>query len=176
MYPARGEAQKWRNLPPGRSGIQPQFWVRTEALSPSVHQRAWRTRVGFCDITGQTNERSMMASIVPPGIVCGNKVPTVEFPSDRSKERLLLWLAVVNSLPFDWLLRRVVTTTVNYFVLSSIRFPMLEVRTLPAQRLVEISRRLADLDTIGVATLEHCWRIARLRAEADAIVAKCLWL
>ena len=166
-----GRSAKWRNLPPGRSAIQPQFWVWTEALSLGVHQRVWRTRVGFCDITGQTNERSMMASIVPPGLACGNKVPTVEFPSDRSKGRLLLWLAVVNSLPFDWLIRRVVTTTVNYFVLSSIRLPMLEVRTLPAQRLIEISRRLADLDTSGVATLANCWRIARLRAEADAIVA-----
>ena len=89
----------------------------------------------------------MMASIVPPGLACGNKVPTVEFPNDRSEERLLLWLAVVNSLPFDWLIRRVVTTTVNYFVLSSIRLPMLEVGSLPAQRLIKVSRRLADLDT-----------------------------
>ena len=166
-----GRSARWRNLPPGRSTIQPQFWVRTNALSPSAHERVWRTRVGFCDITGQTNERSMMASIMPPGLACGNKVPTVEFPNDRSEERLLLWLAVVNSLPFDWLIRRVVTTTVNYFVLSSIRLPMLEVGSLPAQRLIKVSRRLADLDTSGVDTLKRCWRIARLRAEADAIVA-----
>ena len=166
-----GRSARWRNLPPGRSSIEPQFWVRTEALSPSAVERVWRTRVGFCDITGQTNERSMMAAIVPPGLACGNKVPTVEFPNDRSEERLLLWLAVVNSLPFDWLIRRVVTTTVNYFVLSSIRLPMLEIGSLPAQRLVEVSRRLTDLDASGVDTLEFCWRIARLRAEADAIVA-----
>ena len=63
------------------------------------------------------------------------------------------------------------TTTVNYFVLSSIRLPMLEISSLPAQRLVEVSRRLTDLDTSGVDTFECCWRTARLRAEADAIVA-----
>ena len=166
-----GRSARWRNLPPGRSAIQPQFWVRTDALSPSAVERVWRTRVGFCDITGQTNERSMMAAIVPPSLACGNKVPTVEFPNDRSEERLLLWLAIVNSLPFDWLIRRVVTTTVNYFVLSSIRLPMLEISSLPAQRLVEVSRRLTDLDTSGVDTFECCWRTARLRAEADAIVA-----
>ena len=166
-----GRSARWRNLSPGQSAIQPQFWVRTDGLSPSAVERVWQTRVGFCDITGQTNERSMMAAIVPPGVACGNKVPTVEFPNDRSEERLLLWLAVVNSLPFDWLIRRVVTTTVNYFVLSSIRLPVLEVGSLPAQRLVEISRRLKDLDISGVGTLEYCWRIARLRAEADAIIA-----
>ena len=166
-----GRSARWRNMPPGQSAIQPQFWVRTDGLSPSAVERVWRIRAGFCDITGQTNERSMMAAIVPPGLACGNKVPTVEFPNDRSEERLLLWLGIVNSLPFDWLMRRVVTTTVNYFVLSSIRLPMLEIGSLPAQRLVEVSRRLTGLDSSGVGTLEGCWRIARLRAEADVIVA-----
>ena len=166
-----GRSAKWRGLPPGQSRIRPQFWVPTETLSRGVQERVSRTRVGFCDITGQTNERSMMASIIPPGLVCGNKVPTVEFPSDRSEERLLLWLAIVNSLPFDWLTRRVVTTTVNYFVLLSIRLPRFEFGSLPAQRLVAISRRLASLDKIGMASFDNCWRIARLRAEADAIVA-----
>lgn len=113
----------------------------------------------------------MMASIILPGLACGNKVPTVEFPNDRSDERLLLWLGIVNSLPFDWLMRRVVTTTVNYFVLSSIRFPMLEIGSLPAQRLADVSRRLSKLDSGSAGTLEGCWQIARLRAEADVIVA-----
>ena len=166
-----GRSAKWLNLPPGHSTIRPQFWVRTAALSAVVQERVSRTRVGFCDITGQTNERSMMASLVPPGLACGNKVPTVEFPTDRSADRLLLWLAVVNSLPFDWLIRRVVTTTVNYFVLSSIRLPQLDVSSLPARRLIAISRRLVDLDTTGLASFERCWRSASLRAEADALVA-----
>ena len=166
-----GRRAQWRNLPPGQSTICPQFWIGEDALSPAVRQRVQRTRVGFCDITGQTNERSMMASLVPAGFICGNKVPTVEFPDDPSEDRLWLWLAVVNSLPFDWLLRRVVTTTVNYFVLSSIRLPTLAVNSLPGRRLVDISRRLARLDQIGVASPEHCWRIGHLRAEADTIVA-----
>ncbi len=167
-----GRSAKWQNLPPSQSTILPQFWVPVDALSPVVQGRAGRTRVGFCDITGQTNERSMMAAIVPPGMACGNKVPTVEFPNDRCEDRLLLWLAIVNSLPFDWLIRRVVTTTVNYFVLSSIRLPRIEVNSLPAQRLIHISRRLAGLDVSGVVSSECCWRIATLRAEADALVAK----
>lgn len=166
-----GRSAKWRNLAPGRSAIRPQFWVRRDALSRAARERVRRVRVGFCDITGQTNERSMMASVVPSGVVCGNKVPTVEFPNDRTEHRLLVWLAVVNSLPFDWLIRRVVTTTVNYFVLSSIRLPDLDMNSLPARRLVEVSRRLFDVDSKGVCSYERCWRIARLRADADALVA-----
>ena len=166
-----GRSAKWRNLPPGQSRIEPQFWVHNKALSPRARERLGRTRVGFCDITGQTNERSMMAALVPPGLVCGNKVPTVQFPNDSSEERLLLWLAVVNSLPFDWLIRRVVTTTVNYFVLSSVRLPKLKTSDMRARRLMEISRRLNQLDATGDGDFEHYWRIARLRAEADAIVA-----
>lgn len=167
-----GRGAKWQNMPPGRSRILPQFWVPVDALSPVAQKRVKRTRLGFCDITGQTNERSMMAAIVPPGVACGNKVPTIEFPNDPSESRLLLWLAVVNSLPFDWLIRRVVTTTVNYFVLSSIRLPRIEGNAGPAQRLIAISRRLAGLDIDRVVSFERCWRIANLRAEADVLVAK----
>ena len=44
----------------------------------------WRTEsvacvLGFCDITGQTNERTVLAAPIPSGVVCGNKVPTVDF-------------------------------------------------------------------------------------------------
>ncbi len=178
-----GRSARWRNLSPGESAISPQFWVKIEVLSSRTQERVGRTRAGFCDITGQTNERSMMAAIVMPGVVCGNKVPTVEFPNDPTQERLLLWSAIVNSLPFDWLLRRVVTTTVNYFVLLSIRLPKLEIDSLPAQRLIGISRQLTELDTSGCTSFELGWCIAALRAEADVLVASAygcseedLWL
>lgn len=166
-----GRRAVWDNLPPGGSSILPQFWMPTSALSMQAQDRVSRNRVGFCDITGQTNERSMMAALVPSGVVCGNKVPTVEFPNDPSEERILLWLSIVNSLPFDWLMRRVVTTTVNYFVLLSIKLPPLDIETLPAQRLIQIARKLAKLDTSGGTSFENAWKIARLRAEADVLVA-----
>ena len=166
-----GRSAKWQNLPPGRSSIMPQFWMPVDATSEQTQDRLSRARAGFCDITGQTNERSMMATITPPGVVCGNKVPTVMFPNDSSEDRLYLWLSIVNSLPFDWLLRRVVTTTVNYFVLLSVRLPKLDIESLPARRLIEIARQLSNVDTNGNTTFESCWRIAMLRAEADVLVA-----
>ena len=94
-----GRSALWRHFPPGTSVIRPQFWIADGTLSTQVRERIQRPRAGFCDITGQTNERSMMAALVPPGTVCGNKVPTIEFPNDYSQERIWLWLAVVNSVP-----------------------------------------------------------------------------
>lgn len=166
-----GRAAKWRKLPPGESRVEPQFWLPFEKLRSSARGRTRRPRAGFCDITGQTNERSMMAALIPPGVVCGNKVPTLEFPQAKSDEHIFLWLGIVNSLPFDWLLRRVVTTTVNYFVLRSLRLPSLKPAMPEARRLAEISRQLASLDQTGHASPQLSWRVAGLRAEADAIVA-----
>lgn len=166
-----GRSALWRNLAPGTSAIAPQFWMPRNALSAEALRRSKTPRAGFCDITGQTNERSMMAALIPQGVVCGNKVPTVTFPNDPSEERVFLWLSIVNSLPFDWLLRRVVTTTVNYFVLLSVWLPDIETESLPGRRLVEISRKLADLDKGSQRSFDACWRIAELKAEADVLVA-----
>lgn len=166
-----GRRARWGNLPPGASRIIPQFWTPPTHMASEARQRTSQVRAGFCDITGQTNERTMMAALIPPGVVCGNKVPTVLFPNDPTEERLLLWLAVVNSLPFDWLMRRVVTTTVNYFVLTSIRLPDLSPGSLPGRRLIEISCHLCDLDRVGGSSAGLLWQVAELRAEADALVA-----
>lgn len=167
-----GRSAQWRNLAPGLCRITPQFWLPLDAASSEARRRSGMVRVGFCDITGQTNERSMMATIIPSDVICGNKVPTITFPNDPSEDRLYLWVAIVNSLPFDWLLRRVVTTTVNYFVLQSLSLPNLDKDSLPGRRLITIARKLRDLDMAGHNGIEHAWRIATLRAEADKLVAK----
>ena len=55
-----GRSAKWRNLPPGTSSVEPQFWMPARELPAQTQMRINRKRVGFCDITGQTNERSMI--------------------------------------------------------------------------------------------------------------------
>lgn len=167
----RGRAARWEFVPAGAARVAPQFWMPEAGLSVEAARRVSLTRAGFCDITGQTNERSMMAAIIPPGVACGNKVPTVLFPNDPSRERLDLWVAIANSLPFDWMMRRVVTTTVNYFVLLGLRLPRIAPDSLPGRRLVDIARRLAALDASGAASRDLSWRMGELRAEADVLVA-----
>lgn len=165
-----GRRAQWKSYPLGASQLSPQFWMDQSDVPPGSQQRLFQDRVGFCDIAGQTNERSLMASIIPAGVVCGNKVPTITFPNDDSAERLLVWISIANSFVFDWLLRRVLTTTVNYFLLKGLPLPSLKRDGLPWKRLVKGARELRCLDTAG-GTAEVWQRMAQLRSEIDAEVA-----
>lgn len=165
-----GRSALWEAYPIGGSRLSPQFWIHPSDIPRANQHRADMLRVGFCDIAGQTNERSLMASLIPAGVVCGNKVPTILFPEDPSEERLLVWVCVANSLAFDWMLRRVLTTTVNYFLLQSVPMPKLAKDGLPWRRLANAARELRSLDSAG-ATCGTYERMAQLRGEIDAEVA-----
>lgn len=165
-----GRSSLWEAYAIGDSRLSPQFWIRPSDIPRANQRRAGVLRVGFCDIAGQTNERSLMAALIPAGVVCGNKVPTILFPEDPSEERLLVWLSVANSFAFDWMLRRVLTTTVNYFLLQSVPLPQLTKNGLPWKKLVSAARELSLLDSAG-AHRETYERMAQLRGEIDAEVA-----
>lgn len=165
-----GRSALWEAFPIGGSRLSPQFWIHPSDMPRANQHRADVLRVGFCDIAGQTNERSLMASLIPAGVVCGNKVPTILFPDDPSEERLLVWVSIANSFAFDWMLRRVLTTTVNYFLLQSVPMPKLAKEGLPWKKLVSAARELRTLDSAG-ASRETYERMAQLRGEIDAEVA-----
>lgn len=164
-----GRSAVWRAQPMGGSALSPQFWIEPDSVPRLNQPRLNCWRVGFCDIAGQTNERSLMAALVPPGVACGNKVPTILF-AGGSKDRLFVWAAIANSLPFDWMLRRVITTTINYFLLQSIPMPKLVEGGLPWKKLLACATELSKLDTAGpsASTMD---RMATLRADIDAEVA-----
>lgn len=165
-----GRSALWESYPIGGSRLAPQFWIRASDIPRTNQHRAHLPRVGFCDIAGQTNERSLMAALIPADVVCGNKVPTILFPEDPSEERLLVWTAIANSFVFDWMLRRVLTTTVNYFLLQSIPLPKLAKDGLPWKKLASAARKLQLLDSAGISR-EICERMVQLRGEIDAEVA-----
>lgn len=163
-----GRRAIWSKMPMGDSKIVPQFWIKKSSLGANILERCQSQRAGFCDIAGQTNERSMTAALIPAGVVCGNKVPTIIFPNDRSENRLLLWIGIVNTIPFDWLIRRVLTTTVNYFLLLSLPFPKIEPESLAGRRLADAVRKMSELDFSGTGF--DYWLMAKLRANADLSV------
>jgi len=165
-----GRSACWEAFPIGGSRLSPQFWIYPSDMPRANQHRVDLLRVGFCDIAGQTNERSLMATLVPAGVVCGNKVPTILFPEDPSEDRLLVWTAIANSFAFDWMLRRVLTTTVNYFLLQSVPLPKLTKGGLPWQKLVSAARELRALDS-AATDHETCERMAQVRSEVDAEVA-----
>ncbi|AKU49359.1 class I SAM-dependent methyltransferase [Xanthomonas arboricola] len=166
-----GRSAVWESLSLGGAEVVPQFHIARKDCPPKAQERIQLRRAGFCDIAGQTNERSMMAALVEPGFVCGNKVPTVLFPNDPDEDRLFVWLAIVNSLTFDWMLRRVLTTTINYFVLLSIPLPPIKPKGLPWRRLATAARELHALN-LAPRTAETDRTAAQLRVKIEVEVAR----
>lgn len=163
-----GRAASWQPVPLTKAAdVVPQWHIDEAHLRPAARQRHTRSRIGFCDITGQTNERSLLVARIPAGVVCGNKVPTLVF-SDDNPDREDLFLAMANSFVVDWLLRRLLTTTVNFFLLDSLPLPPLTPDHRYSPRIIELAQRVtrAEGDPKVGLTL-----VARWRAEIDALIA-----
>lgn len=142
----------------------PQFFFPRSLLPRAAAERVGQWRVGFCDITGQTNERTLLASRIPANVVCGNKVPTILF-QDAPDQRNWgdCWLGIVNSFVFDWIVRRVVTTTVNYFLLLDLPMPPVDPRSPQGNAIAAMVNRIYESGASG-------WKLAELRAELEARV------
>lgn len=164
----QGRSAEWRSTYfEKRRVYRPQFWYATNQLPQEVQKRVSLGRVGFCDITGQTNERSLLSSWIPPGVVCGNKVPTILFRSQVEQQTIgNAWLGIANSFVFDWLLRRVLTTTVNYFLLLDLPVPSFDKKHADIMRLSRLGKKLSLADP------SQKWAYARMRADADIAVAR----
>jgi len=152
-------------LPNGKDveEMHPQFYISAEKLPPQVQDRFRLNRAGFCDITGQTNERTMLASRIPSGVVCGNKVPTLLFNGDSGDQQLYIdsWLAIVNSISLNCQLRRVGTTSVNYFLLLDLPMPPIQPNSKEGGRLAHLSEQLS------LGKITDAWKRAEIRAEID---------
>jgi hypothetical protein len=103
--------------------IVPQWHVLRESIPGKLGDRCDRFRIGFGDVANPRNERSFTATLIPPGTICGHKVPTFVF--DATYEWAYLpWLAVANAFALDWLARtRLTAPTMSYTLLDSLPFP-----------------------------------------------------
>ena len=158
-----GRGAKWRDLAFNEKSLVPHFYINEEDYP--VGERA-----GFCDVTGQTNERSALATLLPSGMAAGNSVPTV-MTSGTSCH--LVWLAFANSLVGDFTIRQKISTHLNLFYVES--WPLLR-PPLESAGFRDVLARAARLVSVtpeiqlGEPALDLRER-ARLRAEIDAIVA-----
>jgi len=128
-----GRSARWELLGPTQKQIRPRYLVQAKHAERRRIPRS--VRAVFCDITGHANERTVLAALVPEVAVCGNKVPTCE-SSSEDPDLPLLWLALANSLVVDWIARRRVSTTLNFFHWHELPFPRINPRTDAGRRLV----------------------------------------
>ena len=139
----RGRSAVWDRLPfehPAK-GIVPQWRVLHSDVPGKVGSRVDRYRVGFGDVTSSSNVRSLIAALIPPGSICGDKVPNFVF-SEASAWAYMPWLAVANSFAMDFLIRKKIALKVSYTVLDSMPFPRLPVDHPVIDRLGRLALRL----------------------------------
>ena len=184
----RGRAAEWPDLPFGgpRKAIAPQWRIPGARVPHRLRDRITRYRIGFCDVASPTNERSLVAALIPPDTICGNKVHTIVLEGGGASD-MLLWLGIANSLAMDFLVRKKVALTMSYTVMDSLPFPRDWRRTPGAEAIIA---RAFSLSAVGpemeefrrsapkspgmpheVAPAENPEIRAQLMAEIDALVA-----
>ena len=148
-----------------------QFHMPSDKINKGGQSRISKPRIGIRDIVGQTNERTMMAALIPGGVCCGNKVPTLLFPHFNGDARLEIearkvWICIANSFVFDWFSRKFVTTSMNLFILEILRIPdKITPDSKEWKKMVELYDKLEAEEFISLP-----W--GEIRAKIDALVAK----
>ena len=158
----QGRTAQWAPLPFTNKAIVPHYFV-ADAYIEKYGLAESPARAGFCDVTGHANERTVLSALIPPSVVCGNKVPTVSFDQNDPKLHLI-WLALANSFVIDWLVRRRISTTLNFFHWYNIPFPRLNPDSNIGRELSQAAAKLCHFKVLQERSA--------VRAQIDAIVAE----
>ncbi|MGL5846373.1 Eco57I restriction-modification methylase domain-containing protein [Aeromonas veronii] len=174
--------------------VTPRYWVSKSEVEERLTKRDRDGRIywswdkpwlmGWRDITNATNERTVIASVVPR-VGVGNKMPLFMFGDEISTKHAAAMLANLSTLALDFAARQKIGgTTLNYFYLK--QFPVFAPDYYTEADLAFIIPRVLEL-TYTAHNLES-WaqnlgydgepyafnpdRRAVLRAELDAYYAK----
>jgi len=170
---------------------EPRYWIEENIGRESVIGRGGNTeesldyqdyRLGIRAVASSTNARTLVATVLPKNIFCGNSILTTTGKQIGYGE--LLYLAsILSSMILDAFIRNKVSTNINMFFIYQLPVPHLS-QTNP--RLVSIANRAAKLicttpeyddlaaevglDSHNNGVTNESERI-KLRAELDAIIA-----
>ena len=193
----RGRAAVWETVPFGdpRKAIIPQWRLLPENIPTKLDNRTEQYRVGWCDVAAPRNERSLLAALIPPAVICGNTIQTLDFPLG-SEWAYMPWIAIANSFCEDYLARKKVALHISFGVLDSLPFPRLAVDHPVVDRLARLALRLTcisqEMTAYWNAMAAYGWceaipehgsppgfvdpeQRAAARAEIDAVVARHLF-
>lgn len=111
-------------------------------------------RMGFRSITGATNERALVVSILPKGVVTGNSL-TVSIPFEDCIENgewkeaqlynnteLLVICTLMSSFICDWFIRQKILTNMNMFYVYQLPVPRLTAKDVAFSPIVTRAARL----------------------------------
>jgi Alw26I/Eco31I/Esp3I family type II restriction m6 adenine DNA methyltransferase len=114
---------------------KPRYWIKKENIISkygSKYQDYNEHRLGFRAVAASTNRRTMIATIIPKGVCCGNSLIVTRIFDPQKNYRLIsiadmLYLCgLFNSFIFDFLLRLKVTTNLNMFFIYDMPIPRIQ--------------------------------------------------
>jgi hypothetical protein len=164
--------------------VRPRYWVEQEEVERRLENLGWQQQwlIGFRKICRATDERTVITAVLPLA-GAGDSLPLV-FPRNSSDSlRTACLLAVMNSLPFDYVARQKLGgVNLNYFILRQLAVPAPETISEETRKVIgehvaaltATSSSLLPYATVLVPGVKACWDSTarqRRRAELDAIVA-----
>lgn len=168
---------------------EPRYWVvEKEGRKALLHRERdveqkleyQSYRLGFRDVARNTDERTMIAAVLPPNIFAGN---TVTLSSSISGKELFFVTALLNSFPVDFIIRQKVTAHCNMFYVYQLPVPRLTEQDPAFAPLVDRVAKLIcttpEFDDLArdVGLGSHKNGVtdpterAKLRAELDGLIA-----
>lgn len=170
--------------------MKPKYWIaETDAqacLSKTQQQVGFHYldyRLAFREIASNTNERSLIASILPKNVFANHKLMIENRDFSLVPQVQIFALAVLNSFVFDYMIRQRVTTSISMYMFYQLPMPRLDAgdaRFIPilnrATLLMFTTSEFEDLaQDIGLESHQQGAtdpnQRARLRAELDGLVA-----
>ena len=125
--------------------VTPRYWVGQSDVAQRLAEKDWHQQwlIGWRDITNATNERTVIASVVPMSGV-GNNLPLMVFPANSDPRRSAAMLANLDSLTLDFVARhKVGGTHLNFFIYKQL--PILAHDRYTAADLAFIVPRVLEL-------------------------------
>jgi hypothetical protein len=137
-------------------------------------------RIAFRNVARAIDSRTIICSLVPPGVVLVELCPYLfRKKGDSSDEAFLL--GILSSIPLDWYARRYVEKHVTIGLLNTFPIPRLARESPLRKRIVNVAGRLAAVDgryttwaaEVGVPVASVTDRVTKndLTAELDALVS-----
>jgi hypothetical protein len=159
---------------------KPKYWINETDAARKDYKNY---RLAFREIAANTNERSMVATLLPPNVFANHKLMIEKRTTALTPNEQLFIIAALNSFVVDYLIRQRVTTSISMYMFYQLVVPRLtesDPRFAPivsrAAKLVCTSPEFDDLAK-AVGLISHAngatdpAERARLRAELDGLVA-----
>jgi len=158
--------------------VMPRYWVSENHIQERLENRSLTYTIAYRRITNPTNERTMIACLIPHPVINENGVVLL---GELTVQQKVLFLANLNSYIFDYIVRQKTSIALGNFVVSQL--PVLPPQTYTPDLLAFIVPRVAELTytawdmadfahDIGYAGAPFVWDEERrfvMRWELDAL-------